>query len=127
DLDAEVRELQLDEPRHLLEVLGRVAAFSRRRLVEERKRRQLAGRDRLEQRHLTLALDPHALLDLADRRLDARHDLRLRPGTRLRDQLVPMLLRAAALEKDADPPERSVEHAEARIDRAPDAVHDCEP
>ena len=36
-LDAEIVELELDEPRHRLERLGRVTAFLRRRIVEQRQ------------------------------------------------------------------------------------------
>src|SRR5690606_16462382 len=97
-LDAEIGELDLAEARHLLEIVGRRPALAMRRIVEPRQRRQLAGRDRLEQRDLPLPLDADAALDLLDRRLDPRR-LGLRLAARLRDQLLPLLLRAAALEE----------------------------
>ena len=59
-LDAEIVELELDEPRHRFQRLGRVAALFRRRIVEQRQRRQLARLRRLEHRHLALALEPLA-------------------------------------------------------------------
>src|SRR5690606_26294919 len=87
-LDAEVGELELEQPRHRLERLGRVAADLGRRIVEQRQRRQLLRRRRLEQRHLLLALEPYARLDLLDDGLDARRRrLRLRPD--LADRLLP--------------------------------------
>src|SRR5690606_37364764 len=117
DLDAEIRELDLDEPRHPLERLGRVAALALRRIIEQRQRRQLAGRDRLrlEQRHLTLTLDTHARLDPFQSRLDARR-LQARLAAALGDDLVPLLLRAAALEKEPDAADEHVQLRDAGID-----------
>ena len=71
-LDAEIPQLQLDQARHRLERLGRVAALARRRVVEQRERRQFRGARALEQRHLLFLLDALALLDLGRDRLDPR-------------------------------------------------------
>ena len=71
-LDAEIAQLQLDEPRHGLERLVRVGLLARPRLIEQGQRRQLARLGRIEQRHLALALHPLALLGRGCRSLDAR-------------------------------------------------------
>ena len=71
-LDAEVAQLQLDEARHRLERLGRIAPGARRRVVEQRERGQRAGARPLEHRHLLFLLDAFALLDLRRGRLDLR-------------------------------------------------------
>ena len=49
-LDAEIAELEFDQARHRLERLGRIAADARRRIVEQRQRRQRRGARALEQR-----------------------------------------------------------------------------
>ena len=71
DLDAEIFELELDEPRHRLECLGRVRDLARRWIVEQLQRWQLAGLRR-EERYLPLLVDALALLRLRRRCLDTR-------------------------------------------------------
>ena len=115
-LDAEIVELELDEPRHRFQRLGRVAALFRRRIVEQRQRRQLARLRRLEHRHLALALESlaraRAHFDLLDDGLDARRSgLRLRAD--LAHDLVALLLRAAAFPPDARVAEPCLQRSDA--------------
>ena len=126
-LDAEVAQLELDEPRHRLERLGGIAAGARRRVVEQRQLGQLGGARRLEHRHLLFLLDPLALLDLGRRRLDLR---RLALGgflLLLPHHFLPRLLHLAAglhVARGGDAlahPADAAQHAEA------DAVHHVDP
>ena len=71
-LDAEITQLQFDQPRHGLQRLGRIAAVHRRRIVERRQRRQLLGCRFLEQGDLEFLLDTLALFDFRRRLLDLR-------------------------------------------------------
>ncbi len=60
--DAEIAQLELHQARHRLQRLVRIGLLACGRLIEQRQRRQLAGLRRVEQRHLTLALDAFAFL-----------------------------------------------------------------
>ena len=72
DLDPEIAQLQLDQARHRLERLGRVARHTRTRIVEEFERRQAGCAGALEERHLLFLLHALALLEHRRRLLDAR-------------------------------------------------------
>ncbi len=129
-LDAEIVELDLDEPRHGLERLGRVPAFLRRRIVEQRQGRQLVRLRRLEQRHLPFALEPfgraRADFDLLEQRLDARRG-GLRSSAHLAHDFLPLLLGATAGPPDACFADPYVQLGEAEVDGTTRAIHDRDP
>src|SRR5690606_18986490 len=56
DIDVEVLELQLDQPRHRLQRILGIALLLRRGIIEQRQGRQFTRRGRLEQRYLAFLL-----------------------------------------------------------------------
>ena len=76
DLDTEIVELELHQPRHGLQRFGGIARRAvRRRIVEQRQRRQFAGFGGVEQRHLPFLLDAPLGFDRAADGFDARRRL----------------------------------------------------
>ena len=95
-LDVEIAQLQLDQPRHRFERFGGIAGLPRRRIVEQRQRRQLLRRRTLEQRDLALLLVALALLDLVHDRLDLRRRPARDAALLLADDFAARLLHFAA-------------------------------
>jgi hypothetical protein len=126
DLDAEVAQLELDLPRHRLERFGGVTTLRRRWAVQQRQRRQRVT-IALEQRHLLLALDPFARLDLLDHRFDAGR-LALAAFLRLRlGDLLAVATRAAPGEALAQQLEAAAQPGEQFQRAAPGLLHQVEP
>ena len=131
-LDAEILELELDQARHRLERFGRIAAFLRRRIVEQRQRRQLVRLRRLEQRHLPLALEPLASRAALTSTFSSTGSMRGAGALRLRPHLahdlLPLLLRATAGPSQMRAsPIHTFSSASPAVHGAAGAIHDSDP